>query len=49
MTLILIRNANLYAPQPLGIRHVLIGGDGEDSFLGLSGSDTASYRTSRTG
>jgi beta-aspartyl-dipeptidase (metallo-type) len=26
VTLILIRNANLYAPQPLGIRHVLIGG-----------------------
>ncbi|HKR35760.1 MAG TPA: beta-aspartyl-peptidase [Steroidobacteraceae bacterium] len=26
MTLILIRNANLYAPQPLGIRHLLIGG-----------------------
>jgi beta-aspartyl-dipeptidase (metallo-type) len=26
VTLILIRNANLYAPQPLGIRHLLIGG-----------------------
>jgi beta-aspartyl-dipeptidase (metallo-type) len=26
MTLLLIRNANLYAPQPLGIRHLLIGG-----------------------
>ena len=26
MTLILIRNANLYAPQPLGIRHLLLGG-----------------------
>lgn len=26
MTLTLIRNANLYAPQPLGIRHLLIGG-----------------------
>ena len=26
MTLILICNANLYAPQPLGIRHLLIGG-----------------------
>jgi beta-aspartyl-dipeptidase (metallo-type) len=27
VTLTLIRNANLYAPQPLGIRHLLIGGD----------------------
>jgi beta-aspartyl-dipeptidase (metallo-type) len=26
VTLTLIRNANLYAPQPLGIRHLLIGG-----------------------
>jgi len=26
VTLLLIRNANLYAPQPLGIRHLLIGG-----------------------
>jgi len=26
VTLILIRNANLYAPQPLGIRHLLLGG-----------------------
>ena len=26
MTLILIRNANLYAPQPLGICHLLLGG-----------------------
>ena len=26
MTLLLIRNANLYAPRPLGIRHLLIGG-----------------------
>lgn len=26
MTLTLIRNANVYAPQPLGIRHLLIGG-----------------------
>lgn len=26
MTLILVRNANLYAPQPLGLRHLLIGG-----------------------
>ena len=26
MTLLLIRNANLYAPQPSGIRHLLIGG-----------------------
>ena len=26
MTIILIRNANLYAPQPLGVRHLLIGG-----------------------
>jgi beta-aspartyl-dipeptidase (metallo-type) len=27
VTLTLIRNANLYAPQPLGIRHLLIGGE----------------------
>jgi beta-aspartyl-dipeptidase (metallo-type) len=26
VTLTLIRNANLYAPQPLGIRHLLLGG-----------------------
>ncbi|HET9445245.1 MAG TPA: beta-aspartyl-peptidase [Steroidobacteraceae bacterium] len=26
MTIILIRNANLYAPEPLGVRHLLIGG-----------------------
>lgn len=26
MTLLLIRNANLYTPHPLGIRHLLIGG-----------------------
>jgi beta-aspartyl-dipeptidase (metallo-type) len=26
VTIILIRNANLYAPQPLGVRHLLIGG-----------------------
>jgi beta-aspartyl-dipeptidase (metallo-type) len=37
VTLILIRNANLYAPQPLGIRHLLIGGGrilwiGEEAF-----------------
>ena len=37
MTLLLIRNANLYAPQPLGIRHLLVGGGrilwiGEDKF-----------------
>ena len=37
MTLLLIRNANLYAPQSLGIRHLLIGGGrilwiGEEAF-----------------
>jgi beta-aspartyl-dipeptidase (metallo-type) len=37
VTLLLIRNANLYAPQPLGIRHLLIGAGrilwiGEETF-----------------
>ena len=37
MTLLLIRNANLYIPQPLGIRHLLVGGGrilwiGEETF-----------------
>ena len=26
MTLVLIRNANLYAPEPLGTQHLLVGG-----------------------
>ena len=26
MTLVLIRNANVYAPKPLGTQHLLIGG-----------------------
>ena len=38
MTLTLVRNANLYAPQPLGIQHLLLGG-GRILWIGKEGID----------